>query len=170
MISPKSHPEGDNWKINKVRLVLRLKDLYTRQKWSVSETEVDRAERAHFGRGLCAMAALSGQLSGSTSDQDACICSSRASHLSLALQRSPLSPAPPVPACGFVSHPVCIFMCTYDLSHLPEAFRESVFWHLTTDWKLGSDSNYLSPDWPCFHLLNSCKNGTFWEHWNVKVF
>lgn len=63
------------------------------------------------------------------------------SHLPLHLRRSPLNRTLPFPACGFITYPACICMCIYDLSHLPEDFRESALWHLTTNSKPGSDSD-----------------------------
>lgn len=119
-----------------------VKDLWALQKWSVQKQN-GKTDRPHGELGVCAMAAYSGLLSEGNGHQEPVCCSSYPP-LRLPVCECPWSHVLPFSDGGFITHSACICMCACDLSHLPEAFRESVFWHLTTDSKLGSDSNASS--------------------------
>lgn len=106
MISPNSHHKGNSWKVNKDRPVLWLKicehcknDRFQTQNW--------KAERAHVGLGVCAVAARAGQLSGSH-HQGTCVCFSLCLSPPLPAWRRPWSHAPAFPVCGFIAPSACI--------------------------------------------------------------
>lgn len=163
MISPKSHHKGDSWKINKVRLVLRLKDLCTRQKWLVPEHRSGGWKGA-FRTGLVCYGSPFGSAQWKHQWPG---------HLHLLLPcLSPLPPSVEKPtepcptlSCLWVHLSPCMHIHVYIWPFTSARSLQRICLLTFNNWlEAWLRVKYLLPDWPCFHLLNSCKNGSFWEH------